>query len=216
MNLAELIQSHKGDRTFAELQRDCGDYPSDKRLQQLATQPQKNFPDPPTIQALAQGLRVPEVVVVLAAAETLGIDTRRATPALLDRLPAGVDLLSEDQVRAIVDIARTFIDANQVHDIERSAWDRAVANRGGYPPGRYGPFLLEVWDQERHMVYTRAEAEEFGLPLDGETDPPPEVWIRAAATMKARALMREAGEPGRPLLEAEGEPLSPKRQSRQS
>lgn len=128
MDLAELIRSHKGDRSFKELQRACGDYPSDKRLQQLATKPPRNFPDPPTISALARGLRVPAVTVVLSAAESLGIDVRRAAPALLDRLPAGVDKLTEEQTRVLVDMARSFVESNETSVAQRVALRNLLAH----------------------------------------------------------------------------------------
>lgn len=109
MNLSQLILTQKQGRTYAQLERDCGGYPSSKRLQQLATQKQKNFQDPDTIKALAKGLRVTEVAVVLASAESLGLNVRRATPKVLDYLPAGVNELDEDQLFAIGNLIRSFI-----------------------------------------------------------------------------------------------------------
>jgi hypothetical protein len=116
VNLRELVKSQKGHRSYATLADDCGGYPSDKRLQQLATQQQKNFVDPKTIQALARGLRVTEVTVVLAAAEDLGLDVSRATPRVLDYLPAAVNDLDEDQLFAIGNLIRSFIPPEQQDD----------------------------------------------------------------------------------------------------
>lgn len=109
MNLRDLVRTQKGGRTFTQLSADCGGYPSDKRLQQLATSVQKNFVDPKTIKALARGLRVTEVAVVLAAAEDLGLDVERATPKVLDYMPPGVNELGEDQLFAIGNMIRSFI-----------------------------------------------------------------------------------------------------------
>lgn len=109
MNLRELVKSQKGHRSYATLAADCGGYPSDKRLQQLATQRQKNFVDPVTVKALAKGLRVTEVTVVLAAAEDLGLDVSRAMPRVLDYLPAAVNDLDDDQLFAIGNMIRSFI-----------------------------------------------------------------------------------------------------------
>jgi hypothetical protein len=117
MNLSQLIKSHKGARSYADLSRDCGGYPSDKRIQQLATQAPKNFIDPPTVVALAKGLRVPQVAVVLAVAESLNLDVRRATPALLDRLPPGIERLSETQINAIAEMIRALLEASEGRSI---------------------------------------------------------------------------------------------------
>lgn len=118
MNLSELIKTHKGDRSYEALSEDCGGSPRAARLQQLATQPQKNFPDPETMEALALGLRVPAITVVLSAAESFGVDVRRALPALLDRLPVGVERLDENQIQVLVDVARTFVQVNEASDLQ--------------------------------------------------------------------------------------------------
>lgn len=112
MDLGELISLHKGDRSYATLERDCGGAPRAARLQQLATAPLKNFPDPPTIQALARGLRVSERAVVLAAASSLGLSVGDVN-VLVDRLPDGARDLSEDQIATVVDMVRRLVEANE-------------------------------------------------------------------------------------------------------
>lgn len=72
--LENLILNNKGKRTYAELSRDCGGFPSDKRLHQMVSRPNKNFPDPETIKGLARGLRVPAAEVITATARSLGIE----------------------------------------------------------------------------------------------------------------------------------------------
>lgn len=187
MNLAQLIAAHKGQRSYADLERDCGGTPKAARWQQLATAPPKNFPDPPTIEALARGLKVPAVTVVLSSAESLGIDTRRAAPEFLDYLPEGIETLTEQQVQIVSETVRSFVESNRrigsIKEAHLSEWGRAIENRGGIPAG---PFSLVVWDRENDMVYTAAEAEEFGIPLSGKEDASPEVYVRAAEIMKAR------------------------------
>lgn len=110
MDLSELINIHRGARTYAELARDCGGSPTDKRLQQLVRQQIKNFPDPPTVRALARGLRVPESAVVLAAAESLGLDAGRSMPRIIELLPSGAEDLSEEQAAAVAHLVRTILD----------------------------------------------------------------------------------------------------------
>lgn len=111
VNLSELIDTHRGGRSYVELSRDCGGTPSDKRLQQIVRTPIRNFPDPPTIAALAKGLRVPASAVVLAAAESLGLDVGSSMPRLVQLLPAGARHLSEQQAAAIAHLVQTIVDA---------------------------------------------------------------------------------------------------------
>ena len=118
MDLSELIDLHRGGRSYAELARDCGGSPTDKRLQQLVRQPIKNFPDPGTVAALARGLKVNQAVVVLAAAESLGLDVRTSSPRVVDLLPAGASKLTEQQAAAIAHLIRTFVDV-EVEEVDR-------------------------------------------------------------------------------------------------
>lgn len=109
MNLSELIDTHRGGRSYAELERDCGGSPSKGRLQQMVKQPIKNFPDPPTVRALAQGLKVAQSAVVLAAAESLGLDVRTARPRVVELMPADADQLNERQAAAVAHLVSTIV-----------------------------------------------------------------------------------------------------------
>lgn len=73
-NLQELISLRKGDRSYEQLSKACGGNPGGPRIHQLATTRIKGFPDPPTIRGLAKGLGVTEMTVVLACAESVGLD----------------------------------------------------------------------------------------------------------------------------------------------
>lgn len=76
MNLAQLIATHRGDRSNLELAAACGNRPSPQRWGDYANgKEMRNFPDPPTVKAIAQVLGINERIVVLACAETLGLDT---------------------------------------------------------------------------------------------------------------------------------------------
>lgn len=110
MNLSELIDTHRGGRSYAELERDCGGSPSKGRLQQMVRQPIKNFPDPPTVRALARGLKVSQAAVVLAAAESLGLDVRTSRPRVVELMPADADHLSERQAAAIAHLVATMVE----------------------------------------------------------------------------------------------------------
>lgn len=161
MNLSELITTHKGDRSYEKLEADCGGTPSAQRLQQLATKPQKNFPDPPTIEALSIGLRVPAIAVVMAAAESLGLDVKRAMPALLDRLPAGIENLSEHQMRVVADLTRTFIQVNEATGLQEVLLRNFMLDTGVHVfessgveverPDAFPRLFATLLDLERHL-----------------------------------------------------------------
>lgn len=110
MDLATLIVTAKGDRSYDRLAADCGGSPGAARLQQLATRPVRNFPDPPTIASLASGLGVSQRTVVLAAAESLGIDVGEGVGSLATLLPPSAADLTERQVAAVLGVVRAMAD----------------------------------------------------------------------------------------------------------
>lgn len=109
MNLSELIETHKGRRSYPDLARDCGGKVTGKRIQQLVRDSIKNFPDPPTLAALAKGLRVPQRAVVLAAAESLGLQVNEAAPRLVQLLPIDAARLNEEQAAAIAHLVDVIV-----------------------------------------------------------------------------------------------------------
>lgn len=72
--IQNLVLNRKGDRSYERLARDTGGALSSKRLQQLATTPMRNFPDPGTIKGLAKGLHTTNKEVLIACAESMGIE----------------------------------------------------------------------------------------------------------------------------------------------
>lgn len=113
MNLSELIETHKGRRSYPDLERDCGGKPSSKRLQQLVKDSISNFPDPPTIAALARGLRVPQRVVIMAAAESLGLDVHDTAPRVMQLMPSTASDLSEAQAAAVAHLVDVIVNDPQ-------------------------------------------------------------------------------------------------------
>ena len=161
MNLSELIDTHRGGRSYAELERDCGGSPSKGRLQQMVRQPIKNFPDPPTVRALAGGLKVGEAAVVLAAAESLGLDVRSSRPRVVELLPGDADLLTERQAAAVAHLVSTIVqDAESVVAVDEeheqttttepdvasvlAARQRLVGELGAQFDGHWGDALVWV------------------------------------------------------------------------
>lgn len=105
--LATLVLDHKGDRSYERLSRDCGGEPTGKRLQQIATNPIKTFPDAETIQGVAQGLGVSVTDVVLASARSLGLQVRTDPgPAAVQLDPAVAVEETRDAVLAVVRAVR--------------------------------------------------------------------------------------------------------------
>lgn len=92
-----------------------------QRLQQIATTTPKAFPSPDTIRGLARGLRVSESVVVLAVAESLGLDVSRAVPRLVELLPATAMSISDRQAAAIAEVIRSFTEKKAGDGDDRDA-----------------------------------------------------------------------------------------------
>lgn len=114
MNLGELIRRNKDDRSYDQLAHDCGGAPTSQRIQQLATAKRiANFPDPSSLRGLARGLHVTEPAVVLAAAESVGLDAASALPSLVQVLPAGSEKLSDQEIVAVVAVIRAFVAAKR-------------------------------------------------------------------------------------------------------
>lgn len=108
MNLNELFLAHKGTRSYDDLERACGKALTSQRLQQIATTTPKEFPKPSNIRAIARALGVREAVVLMAAAESLGLDVSRELPKLVQVLPAAASNLSDEEVAAIAHVIRAF------------------------------------------------------------------------------------------------------------
>lgn len=121
MNLNELIAAHKSGRSYEELARDCGGVMTSQRLQQIATTAPKAFPSADTLRGLAKGLRVSESVVVLAVAESLGLDVSRAVPRLVELLPATALTITDRQSAAIAEVIRSFTETKAGAGDDRDA-----------------------------------------------------------------------------------------------
>lgn len=111
IGLPDLIERHKGARSFVTLQRDAGGTPNATAFHDYATG--KRVPDPKNVDAIAAALRVPPEEVWVAIGVSLGFVTDRthwdSTPALiaaLGELPVG--RLHDEEVRAIVTIVRAL------------------------------------------------------------------------------------------------------------
>lgn len=137
MNLNELVLNHKGARSYDDLERECGGVLSSQRLQQIATAPPKQFPKAETIRVLAKLLGVKESVVVLAVAESLGLDVRLELPKLLQVLPTAASDLSDDEAAAIAHVIRAFKSEGGGVRVHRTAPNKPPAGRPGAQQEKY-------------------------------------------------------------------------------
>lgn len=124
-DLADLIAKHQGDRTLQQLSRDCGGVPKAARLHQLLREPQKTFPEPPTLLGLARGLGVPLRVVVHAAARSVGLAIDDTSTRLGSLLPVDVDRLPPRSQDAILAVVRAML--AREYDADDEA-DRRIAD----------------------------------------------------------------------------------------
>lgn len=106
VDLAELIQTAKGGRSYEQLSIDSGGRPGRQRLQQLATTKLKNFPDPDTIIALSKGLGVSQRACGLARVAPARIHDLRHTYASW-QLQAGQSIAEVGQVLGHVSATTT-------------------------------------------------------------------------------------------------------------
>lgn len=207
MNLAELIDTHRGGRSYPELSRACGGSPSDKRLQQLVRGEIKNFPDPPTVRALAKGLRVSQEAVLLAAAESLGLDVRSSLPRLVELLPADARDLTEEQAAAIAHLVRTIVQAEPARtrapdpdvvawSLEGDTWQIEVkaAGQGAHLPGVGIARVPDMDEVDEALKQARSYLAAFATDLGGEVLEPIEPKVADVLAYQRRAAEQAAAE----------------------
>lgn len=126
--ISELIERQRRDsgrsyREMAERAARAGLHIKFQTIANLATTPPKEWPKKTeTIQALAEGLDVPERLVVLAFATSFGLDVQRDESTLGLMLPIGTRHLDEDVQRAVAAMVRSIVEAREdVGDDDSSA-----------------------------------------------------------------------------------------------
>lgn len=107
MDLAALIDTQRGGRTYAQLEKDTGGSLGAARWQQMATRGLRNFPTPQSLRAVARALHVSDETVLLAAGTSLGlrIDQRHS---LIELIPPHATDLSDQCVTAILAVVRAM------------------------------------------------------------------------------------------------------------
>lgn len=125
--LHELIRAHMQQHglSYADLERASGRALTRGRWQQLGSgAQQRKFPDPGSLEVIAQVLEIDITTVVLAAARHLGLDVHHRAAGLAGLLPAGTDQLSERLREAILTLIRAAV-------AETAGGDRVAREREG-------------------------------------------------------------------------------------
>lgn len=176
MKLAELIRTLSGGRSYEQLEQACGGTPTRQRLQQITTSDIKAFPSTDTIAGLARGLSVSTRAVVLAAAESLGIDVSTGQSRLETLLPGNVDALSDAQVAAVLQTIRTFLPepTKPAAPNVDTTLDRRRSKKAFVPPPM--PDLTEPYESAANTVEepTVRELIAEGDPENYPDDPSPD------------------------------------------
>jgi hypothetical protein len=128
-DLADLILTRKGSRSYERLSKDCGGNPTANRLQQLATKGLNEFPTPDTIRGMSRGLGATVTDVTMACARSLDLNVRSGDPDALVLNGAGALPLEAQEV--IQAVTRQMLNAWRAA-VEAEA-DAAEAR--GEPPG---------------------------------------------------------------------------------
>jgi hypothetical protein len=110
--LHDLIQARMQARgwSYSDLERASGRALTRGRWQQLgAGAPLRKFPDPGSLAVISQVLEVDITTVVLAAAQSLGLDVRQQGADLSSLLPDRTERLSDRMRDAILTLVRTAV-----------------------------------------------------------------------------------------------------------
>ena len=118
-DVAWLIATLRGDRSYARISSDAGGVPSAPRIQQLATAPQKNAMDPPSVIGLARALDVTQRTMWLANGRMLGLDVGPSESSFLSLMPARTDRMSDAAVKYhLAGIRLSIADGERLEQIE--------------------------------------------------------------------------------------------------
>lgn len=111
MNLSELIESLR-DRSYDRLAERTPGVLSGSGWHRFATEPLTDMPSTARIKAIAQVLGVDEMTVLLACAESTGIDVARAQGPF-DNFPTAARDLTDGQLSSLRAVVREYIALNQ-------------------------------------------------------------------------------------------------------
>ncbi len=117
--LHDLIQARMQERgwSYSDLERASRRALTRGRWQQLGSGAQlRKFPDPGSLTVIAEVLEVDITTVVLAAAQTLGLDVRQQGADLSNLLPDRTERLSDRMRDAILTLVRAAVAETLDHD----------------------------------------------------------------------------------------------------
>lgn len=74
LNFQELVQQHKGNRSYAQISAAAGGTPTTKALQSIVKDGFKRLPDADTLTGVSRAFGISTRELLLAAARTIGLD----------------------------------------------------------------------------------------------------------------------------------------------
>lgn len=134
--LQTLIRTRMAEEgwSYADLERLSGGRVSKPRWQQLGSGiPQKRFPDPETMEAIAEIFGYDRATVLHAAAATVGYSIQRSGALLAHLLPSGTEMLSQRTQDAVLTMLRAVV-ADTVEFQRQLEQARGEAGEGGSDP----------------------------------------------------------------------------------
>lgn len=161
-SLEALIGGRRDERgwTFQDLADRSGGKPTRQRWQQLASGVRvSEFPEPGTLQAIADALEVDVTSVVLGVAVTIGLPVRRRGSELAAMLPASASNLTVEQRDAVLAVVRAMTpkESNATQEQE-SEQDQGSAEAGPAAAARGGRGTPMTPDEQERAAMVAAAA----------------------------------------------------------
>lgn len=178
--LADLISARKTERgwSYQQLADRAHGAVSRQRWQQLGTGVRiKEFPEPATIQAIADALEVDVTLVVLGVARSIGFAVRTQDSSLAAMLPPGADQLNDEQRDAVLAVVRAMaprqLTGAKDEDTSTQGTPRSPSTDGKAGPGGTPMNPSDPITATRHAPRSRRNADPIGQPatLDHQTEP---------------------------------------------
>lgn len=133
ITLQQLIRARMDERgwSYGDLETRSDGRLTKGRWQQLGSGTRlRSFPEPHSMQVMADVLEVDITSILLAAAQSLGLDARRRGSELAQLLPAGTDLLSPQMRDIVLSLIRALVAERLANSDDSEGFDHA--GQGAY------------------------------------------------------------------------------------
>jgi hypothetical protein len=187
--IADLIQARRAERGWSyRTLADRADHVfSAQRWQQLGTGVRiKEFPEPATIQAMADALEVDVASVVLAAAASIGLPVERRQSELAAMLPSNADDLTEEQRDAVLAVIRAMTPKETTHGRTEEVTEPRTQARSTEHSGEGRGGSAGRSSSMKSVKVTRLNRTNQVESLSGDDMPPPNYSQRQAARTRKK------------------------------